>query len=311
MPGNKNNTGNCCCDVPDPNCCVPYVYYCVCGEYNVLHAGGGAKVYHPEDCCDCGVTPTLTVWLTCPDPPVMPEVLTLNWEYDCDGDTQSGTVDISDVCDMETIIEDVITVTGCTLNDYVSANLEDMALCCSEGCIIAEDTTATDPPGTPRLWTIDESCDETNPSPPGGGEDFEAHFSYTLWNAGSTPVCTGDSFSFRAEYINGREAYTTGDMEVVITLPECMSVEFVSGVSDYDNGTTVVNGVESWNGNELTITFTGVGALNELPMNVDIELTLLACCCDDTDPLDQATVVWKHSLDPYWPCTTFSGCEQP
>ena len=68
------------------------------------------------------VQAALYVSVDCPE-----DTLTLDWSYQCRGyEPETGSEDISDICDGNTVIEDLIVVSGCTFGDQVSANEEDM-----------------------------------------------------------------------------------------------------------------------------------------------------------------------------------------
>lgn len=123
----------CVCCSESTDCCDIFVAICICGDRQVLAVDGGNYTWDVLSCCDgCEEeAATLEITLSCEDP-----TITASWDYTCGETTDSGTVDLSSLCDdtNEVLIEDGISITGCSLNDsYANYLMEcntDTAECC-------------------------------------------------------------------------------------------------------------------------------------------------------------------------------------
>lgn len=284
--------GGTCCDCPgEPECCIPAIYACICGQSKVLLPDGPHQTWGVGACCDCDGSPTIEAWITCEE-----DVITLHWEYECGATTDDGTVDLSELCDGETIIEDVISVAGCTFNDYFSPNIEDMEFCCTEGCITGFEETG---PPTP----ISDCSSEPNPDAPASA-DGQVDF-ISLERAAGSGICTGEEITFANAWSSGRDPETTTDYHFTFAFPECIGFELISAEMQYESD-PVVTGSATWTGNTLEIDFENVGALNEGTTDVEIVFRILGCCCETEDVPITLSGSCPLAAE-FWECTLY-GC---
>lgn len=124
----------CVCCSESTDCCDISVAICICGDRQVLAVDGGNYTWDVLECCDgCEEeAATLEITLSCSDP-----TITASWDYTCGATTDSGTVDLSSLCDdtNEVLIEDGISITGCSLNDSYANYLMECNTETAECCI--------------------------------------------------------------------------------------------------------------------------------------------------------------------------------
>jgi hypothetical protein len=109
----------CCGDGEDDDCCDIKVAICICGVQKVISVNGGTATWDLSECCDCEGA-SLTITLTCEtsgEPPVT--TITGSWDYECGETTDSGTIDLTSLCNDEENVElsGLIEIEGCTICD--------------------------------------------------------------------------------------------------------------------------------------------------------------------------------------------------
>lgn len=308
----KHNPGcPCCVAPPEPcgDCPLLSIWVCVCNAAKQLILNGAHQTWDVSECCDCAETPVeLELWLTCEevDPPTIPitYLLTLNWEFRCGDDTpQTGTVDVTDLCDETTILEDLITVTGCTFNLYASGQESDVEWCCADGCVNIPATGDA----------LDTATCGANSGAPSDPDDQCGLFSAQALDGTLTPIsapiaiCEDEEFTLFFVWDAGRNPETTADIVITIELPTCIGFEIGACEATYeDTPIDTVAGVVSWVGNTATITFSNVPALNEIQNTASIPIRVIGCCCELTDVAIDITI--DHELDPSLHCMEWTGC---
>jgi hypothetical protein len=127
------------CDDPEPpppsDCCSQSLWFCLNGDSQQLAVNGGTYTWNVTDCCTCTAA-TFEVTLSCNE---STDVITLQYEFDCDGVIQTGAENtlMSTFCTGQA--PQIITFLGltCFLQLLVTIVQFDCATC---------EPTATTPP---------------------------------------------------------------------------------------------------------------------------------------------------------------------
>lgn len=132
----------CCTD----DCCSKWIAICICGDRKWLPVDGGEAEWILGDCCDRPGTLSLT--LSCAADGETVEVLG-EWEFVSDEDTESGIIDLSELCD-GTVEEltNLISIEGCTLCDKYGIEAPECDPCidpCQGDCCLMFDEWVIEP----------------------------------------------------------------------------------------------------------------------------------------------------------------------
>lgn len=100
----------CNCNQSGPeNCCDKSIGVCINNTVKILSLDAGSGTWSLVGCCDCDSGASVTVTLSCTG-----ETVTATWVYTCGEGTDTGTFDLSGLCDDPVVeYDDTITMRGC------------------------------------------------------------------------------------------------------------------------------------------------------------------------------------------------------
>jgi hypothetical protein len=129
------------CSGPDPpapptDCCSQSLWFCLNGDSQQLAVNGGTYTWDISDCCDC-TTATFEVMLSCNE---STDVITLQYEFDCDGVIQTGSENtlMSTFCTGQA--PQILTFLGLTCFIQLPVTITEFT------CSTCEPTATTPPP---------------------------------------------------------------------------------------------------------------------------------------------------------------------
>jgi hypothetical protein len=226
----------CCGDGEDDDCCDIKVAICICGVQKVIAVNGGTATWDLSECCDCEGA-SLTITLTC-ETSGEPLVTTItgSWDYECGETTDSGTIDLTSLCnDAENVeLSGLIEIEGCTICDDYRNFVGECEPCvppdeCEENCIQFTSSLGV--------------CGTNNDAPSDDG--FWSKLNELVWvTPGSGIACAGETAVFRAVFVMGRESSWTYDLEIEFDAVDCdgFGVDILTAVLTNEDTSSTYNG---------------------------------------------------------------------
>jgi len=184
----------CNCNPGPQDCCDRFASLCINNQVKIISVDGGSASWDLSECCECEGA-TLTILLAC-----VTNTVTASWDYECGATTDSGTFDLSGLCDDPVVeYDDTITMGGCDVRIIASTEAE----ACDE-C----EPTPPPPPCTCCFelvpWTEGE-CDKSEV--PGFVDDI----GLTGVTVSTDPWCNGVPLTVTMTFTNATGSAATGE----------------------------------------------------------------------------------------------------